>query len=236
MKIRMNRAAGRTRMRGALGMLAAGAACVLAIAAAGCNYVGPLGYLVGGDGTIPAAYTLDETRTVVIFVDDRENLLRNRTMRRVIAQSAEKTLQAGTKKAKAAIVSSEAVDNVTAADKWGKPMGIAQVGEAVNADMVVYATIDQFTLTLDNASLTPVATMRVKVVDTRTKKRLFPEDEKEWFTVKTAAQRREGNLPRTQSEATVEEQKLAERCGRDLANVFLDHPIVPQENKIKGYE
>ena len=209
-------------------------ACVLATLPA-CNYIGPMGYLASGDGKVPAAYKLEDGRSTVIFVDDRENLLRNRTMRRTIAQTAEKTLLESSAVAKVVFISSDSIDTVTAADKWGKPMGIAQVGQAVDADTVIYATIDQFTLSTDNVSLSPQATLRVKVVDAVSKQRLFPTGDNEWHITQAIPPRATGEVPKSQSELTVQEQKLAERAGRELAWVFIEHDYVAQENRIKGY-
>ncbi len=205
------------------------------LALASCNYIGPMGYLIGGDGKVRAAHTLEATRTHVVFVDDRENLLRDRTMRRMIAKGAERTLLDANAVAKSEIISSEAVDAIVANDKWGKPMGIAQVGEAAEADVVIYATIDVFTLSADGVTLSPQAVARVKVIDSKTRKRLFPTGESPWHTVQTMVPRREGDLPRTPSAMTKEEQVLAERLGRDIAYVFVDHDVVKMENRIKGY-
>lgn len=205
-------------------------------ALSGCNYIGPMGYLIGGNGTVKAAYQLDKTRSHVVFVDDRENLLSNRPLRRTIAQCAERTLLDDNAVEKSDIISSEAVEAVTAADKWGRPMGISQVGQAVNADVVIYATIDQFTISSDGVSLSPQAVLRVKVVDAKTRERLFPTTENDWHTVQTVVPRRDGMTPKTASEVALEERRLAERVGRDLAYVFIDHEFVPMENRIHGYE
>lgn len=208
----------------------------LSVGMASCNYIGPMGYLIGGDGKVKAAHTLESTRTHVVFVDDRENLLRDRTMRRTIAKSAERTLLDANAVAKSDIISSEAVDAIVANDKWGKPMGIAQVGEAAEAEVVIYATIDVFTLSVDGVSLSPQAVARVKVIDSKTRKRLFPTGESPWHTVQTVVPRRDGEVPNTPSALMKEEQLLAERFGRDIAYVFVEHDVVKMENRIKGYE
>ena len=214
--------------------LAAVSLAALALLAGGCNIVGPMGYLVGGDGKQKAAYTLDQTKSIVVFVDDRENLLRDRSLRRVIAQAAEKQLLESKALKEGDVISCEAVESVTAADRWGKPMGIAQVGEAVKADIVIYAVIDAFTLSPEGVALAPQSTLRVKVIDVPTRKRLYPTDEREWHTSQVAVPRRDGAAPRDQGALVKEERLLAERTGRYLAYVFVDHDIV-KENRIHGY-
>jgi hypothetical protein len=198
------------------------AACVL-LAPAGCNIVGPAGYLIAGPEKTDAAFALPPDRPTVFFVDDRQSVLPSRAVRQEIARSAEKTLLGG-KVLTADLISSDAVLPVTQAERFGRPKTIAQVGQAVGARTVIYATIDAFGLTPDGATFQPGATLRVKVVDAQTQERLFPpEGEKEWHAVNVTTDSRTGTLPRTVGERTVAEQELARLVGLRLGQQFIRH-------------
>lgn len=222
-----------TRLRSLGARLAAGVALSAAVAAtSGCNIAGPAFYFVHGPEKIPAQYELPADKKVVVFIDDRENILRDRSMRQAIAKSAEQRLLEGGAVPKGEVISSDGIAAVTAADRWGKPLGIAQVGEAVGADVVVYATIDAFALSNDGASLAPNGRLRIKVVDSASRKRLWPGEDQEWGQVTTVVPRRDGTLPTSSSAFAAEETRLAQRMGNDLANVFLRHEAKPRENEI----
>lgn len=220
------------RLRCAAGLAACTGLAVALVGSAGCNIVGPAVYFIHGPEKIDAQFELPEDKAVVIFIDDRENVLRDRSMRTVIARATEQALLDGDAAPKGEIISSEGIAAVTAADRWGRPQGIAQVGQAVGADIVIYATIDTFTLSADGTSLSPTGAMRVKVVDTESRERLWPTGDQEWAPVGTVVPRRDGTVPSSLSARVSEEHNLAKRMGADLANIFLRHLANPRENEV----
>ncbi len=209
-------------------------ACVsaLLLPLSACNILGPAIYFAHGPLMIEAQYEIPPERSVVIFVDDRENVLRDRSMRAAISRAAEQALLEGGAVPKGEIISSDGIAAVTAADRWGRPQGIAQVGEAVGADLVIYATIDSFGISADGTSLAPFGSMRVKVVDASDRQRLWPSEEQPWGQVATAVPRRDGTLPESGAARSAEEFNLAKRMGNDLAKLFVRHEANPRENEI----
>lgn len=198
----------------------------------GCNIAGPAFYFIHGPEKIAAQYEIPKEKSVVVFIDDRENMLRDRSMRQVIARSTEQRLLDGGAVPKGDVISSDGIAAITAADRWGKPLGIAQVGESLGADVVIYASIDSFALSADRTTLSPTGSMRVKVIDVASRNRLWPTEDQEWGQVATAVPRRDGTLPTSLSAVSAEESRLAQRMGNDLANLFVKHEARPRENEI----
>lgn len=200
-----------------------GAALAVLLACAGCNIVGPIGVLVAGEEKTPALYELPAERPAVVFVDDRDSRLPTRAARARVSQAAEQALLDGKAVPKSDIVSSESIDAILSSERSSKQSGIAEVGTAVGAQIVVYATVDVFTLTMDGNQFAPTATARVKVVDAREKSRLWPKSPEEWHTVTVTAKVSSPAMPSKQGERSMAEQDLADRLGRAIGNVFVKH-------------
>lgn len=199
-------------------------ACALV---AGCNIVGPASYLISGPDKVKAQYTLPETRPTIVFVDDRGSVLPNRATRQRIAQAAERVLLDSDAGKKLVFISSEALVPIAAQERFGKPKGIADVGTEVGAEVVIYATIDSFTLSPDGQEYAPTAVFRVKVMDAKNKLRLWPDQEPGWHRVESRIPTRTIGLPTTVSARTEAEYGLADIIGRDLARLFI--PYVSEE-------
>src|SRR5204863_9264442 len=137
--------------------------CVIAGLSGGCNIVAPVFYLVHGPEKTKKMYTLDPKRTAVVFVDDRANRIPRRASRVAMAEEAEKTLLKG--KAVKDMVSTQSAMLAAGKDIHGQPVPITEIGRAVKADIVIYATIDDFHLTTDGQTFSPGAVFRVKVID-----------------------------------------------------------------------
>lgn len=189
----------------------------------GCNILGPAGYLLTGPEKQPAAFTLPKDRTAVVFIDDRASRIPQRALRELIGQTAEETLlREGVVKD---MVKARLVFSALRNERFGRPMGVAEVGQAVQAQVVIYARIDRFTVSEDQQSFTPVADLSVRVVDAETKQRLFPPPESgrdsHALSIRLAAQ--QGVNPRSAADRAQAEQLLAQWVGRELAGVFYDH-------------
>lgn len=202
--------------------IASCAACACAaILTSGCNLVGPLGFLVGGEEKVAAMYTLPADKPAVVFVDDRSSVLPSRAVRTRVAQAAERALLDGGAVSKSDVVSSEAVAAQTGAERFARPLGIAEVGQAVGAKTVVYATVDRFALSPDGVQFAPTATLRVKVVDAEQKERLWPDEPEEWQTLNVSTPVRQGQTPRNETDRARAEAELADRAGTAIGRLFV---------------
>lgn len=208
--------------RNLFGPCAPAIACGVALFLGACNIVGPLGYFVVGPQAIPAVHTLDPTRTTVVFIDDRANQAPTRAIREIIGRVAEdELLSSGVVKD---MVQSRRIQSVVASERYGKPLGIAEVGQAVQADVVIYAALDRFTLSEEGQLLSPLAVMRVKVIDSATSQRLFPapDAQDEYFTLTVRVPEQAGPVPNNSNSRSQAFQDLARWAGRGLAQMFHD--------------
>lgn len=192
----------------------------------GCNIVAPVALLVHGPAKTEAMFTLPPDKPVVVFVDDRNSVLPSRAIRQRIAKEAEKALVEG-KVLTADLISSDAILPVAASERFSKPKSIAEIGRTVGAKTIIYATVDTFTLTVNGAEYSPLARLRVKVIDAEDEKRLWPSIDKDavqqWYPLEYSVPTKSAPLPRNSSERTLAEQSLADRVGRALANLFIKH-------------
>ncbi len=220
-----------TDRRASLGQSAAVAIACLGLAltlAGGCNIVGPAIYFIHGPEKTPAAFKLPDDKSAVIFIDDVDSRLPNRMIRQRIAKTAERELLDNKCIPDATIISSDAALAASAGERFGKQLGIAEIGEKVGAKVVIYARIENFALTPDGAQFAPMVRMRVKVVDVESRKRMFPAPESsdpvaQWHTVKYDMPTRQGALPEQLGEIQKAEQELADAAGQALGRVFFEH-------------
>jgi hypothetical protein len=196
------------------------AAGLLGALPAGCNIAGPVFFLVHGPEKVKKVYELDAKKTTVVFIDDRQNRVPRRTLRLAMGEECEKALLK--EKVVADMVTAESALTAAGTDRYGKPLPIAQVGAAVKAETVIYVTVDDFSLTQDNQSLSPVVNMRVKVIDVASDARLWPEEERGHpLSVRPKASARD--LPANLSARYKLEDDLARQAGREVAQLFYNH-------------
>ncbi|MFN7020062.1 MAG: hypothetical protein ACK4WH_01880 [Phycisphaerales bacterium] len=201
----------------------------------GCNIVGPAVYFIHGPAKVKPQFELPPDRPAVVFVDDRSNILPSRAVRSRVAKSAEQTLLKGKAVAKSEIISSDALLPIATQERFGKPTGIAQAGELVGAEVVVYAKVESFRLSPDGQQFAPIATASVKVVDAKARNRLWPTAESgEWQTVEASIPTRTGALPRTISERSLAENELADILGRNIARLFVEYEAEEVSQRVGG--
>lgn len=199
------------------------AACALpgVLATPGCNIVGTAAVLVEGPPKIDAVYSLDSKRPTVVFVDDRNNVLKRVAIRQVIAQAAQsELLDQGTLKN---VIDCKAAYQVVGRDKSNNVLSIVEVGKAVNAEIVIYVTVDAFGLSPDGNSYSPAASMRVKVMDvTKDQPRIWPK-EREGYSFMASFRQQAAKMPESLSEVAQAEDLLAKQCGRAIQQLFDTH-------------
>lgn len=211
------------------GALALGAAWL----AGGCNIVGPAVYFIGGPEKIPAVYTLPKDRTAVVFVDDRTNRIPSRATREIVGKTAEELLlENGAVKD---MVQSRRVQTVIARERFGKPMGIAEVGKTLEAQTVIYCWVDDFSLSADGQALLPSAALRVKVIDAESRERLFPpaDDATGWHVLRVTPPPQQGALGASLAERNKAEQDLARWVGRAIAGLFYERSSELQPRRLE---
>lgn len=200
---------------------AAAVACgAVFIAAAGCNVVAGAYYIVHGPDKAPKVHTLEKDRSTVIFIDDRANHIPRRATRLLVAQEAEKALMK--EKVVKDVISAESAVQAAGSDRYEKPIPIADIGRAVNADVIIYATVDQFILTPDGTTFAPAVNLRVKIVDTKTDTRLWPDDAR-GYPLAVRGPSKTAPLPASTAERYKAEDELAKQVGRELAWLFYEH-------------
>src|SRR4051794_7604017 len=200
--------------------MATAAAIGAPAALAGGNIVGPIFWLVHGPEEEKKVYELDKDRTTVVFVDDRGNRVPRRTLRLQIAQEAEKALLK--EKVVKDMISAESALAAAGGDRYEKPTPITDIGKAIKADRVVYATVDRFSLSPDGQTLSPTVELRVKVIDAQSEARLWPEDAR-GYPLTVRLQAKAADLPSTAAARQQAEDELARQTGMKLAQLFYNH-------------
>lgn len=199
---------------------------------AGCNILGPAGFFLMGPERTPAQYELDPEKAVVVFVDDSGSLVPERTSRRRIGQTAERALldEAEIKR----VISSDAALAVASREKFGQPLGVSEIGQAVGADLVVYALVTSFQLSPDGASFQPSASALVRVVDVKTKERIWPVGDQTAQQVAVVSTERQGPPPTNVGQRTQAERVLAGRLGDEIAKLFYEHQMDQAKSRVGG--
>ena len=127
---------------------------------------------------------------------------------------------------------------VSSRDRYDRPLGITEVGAAVGANVVIYATIDTFTIGrvgVGERTVIPTATARVKVIDVDEGKRAWPVAPLEWQAVQVTLPREQGQLPTTRNAEYELSVALSERLGIAIANLFIDHHA-PDDSRVGTVE
>ncbi len=196
------------------------AAAAAGLALGGCNIVAPAYYLVHGPEKQKALYELPKGRSVVVFIDDRANRVPRRALRLTIAEEAEKALlKSGATKD---VISTQSAMQAAGRESGAGTISVAEIGQRVQADVIVYATMDQFSLSPDGASFRPASVMRVKVIDAKSEKRLWPKDD-QGYTLTTTLLPKQGQTPTNTGEVYKSEDELARNAGQELAWLFYTH-------------
>lgn len=191
-----------------------------AAALAGCNIVVPAAYILEGPPSVDAAFELPAKRTV-IFIDDTRNHLPRTALRSLMGDEIARLLLD-----KAVLTdvidSSDAVQVARRYDSDQKRLSVAQVGEEVGAETVIYVKINIFALSPDGVTPRPFAEAEVKVIDVGAQKRLFPADGDGGRVVRIQT-REDLEAYKTSAGRRGLEDNLAKELGREVAGLFYKH-------------
>lgn len=197
---------------------------------AGCNIVGPAFYFIHGPEKTKAAYTLDKQRSTVVFVDDQNSVLPRRNLRMEIAASATQTIQE--EKLVDDMIDSRGAILAATRDRDSEPMSVVAVGRAVKAEVVIYAIVDRFSLSTDGVSYSPVAAVRVKIVDAANDTRLWPNDTyPDGFPLNVTMFEKARDRPNSAAQIAQAEVELAKETGVAIAELFFSHEVKRENRK-----
>ncbi len=204
------------------------------VAAAGaglgsCNIVGPAAYLLGGQDKVDAQYALSD-RPTVVFVDDPENILPHRSLRRLIGDKVSQELMV--RKLVTTTISPADALAVAGRERFGEQMPIDAIGRAVGAEQVVFIDMVSFSLSPDNVTPRPVGACQVKVIDVTNRERLFPSADDGFrgslgYPVQVAMRAVSLERYRTTSSRRSIREQLANEIADQITKVFYRH--VPDE-------
>ncbi|HLP83462.1 MAG TPA: hypothetical protein VK157_03865 [Phycisphaerales bacterium] len=195
-------------------VLALGLLCM-----AGCNIVAPAYVLIHGPEKTPAVYKLDEKKPTVILVDDRASVLPRRSLRTTIAGRASQELL--NEKAVETVIDAKAIQALLMRDPADRPSPIAALGRQVQAQQVIYVTMDKFALSPDGATYQPFADARVKVIDVEGG-RTWPE-QPEGYALRVVLPIQRDDLPNGAGVIAKAQEALADRVGVELSRLFFKY-------------
>jgi hypothetical protein len=192
------------------------------LADGGCNIITPAAYIIEGPPSNDAQYTLPD-RKVVVFVDDRTNLLSRTQLRTVIGDKVGSDLLAK-ELVPEVIASRDALAVARRDESMGKGLSTAEIGEKVGAEVVIYVRIMSFNLSEPGGSPLPNALARVRVIDATNRARLFPTDVEDPGAEVTSDMREVStDLYRSTSGRRSIEEQLATNLGDRIGKLFYKH-------------
>lgn len=202
-------------------LLAAGAAWAWG-GLAGCNIVAPVALVLSPPPSTDAVFELDGARTHAIFIDDLRSRVPKRSLRDLIGTTAEGAMLEEEVLPNNQLIASAAFARAASDDQFSRKLSVVDLGRRVGADVVIYVSMESFSLTRDGTTLVPEALASVKVLDTTNNKRLFPPGDGGYpLRVQVASEK--GEVPRDLAGRGAAEQALARRVGLALAQMFYSH-------------
>lgn len=189
---------------------------------AGCNYLGAAVLAIEGPPKIEKITDLPTGRPLVVFVDDPQNKLPRRSVREAVARAAEEDIIREELTDGAKVISSAAAMRIAATERYGEPMSIVEIGRRVGAEIILYVRVDSWTLAREVGVVSPVAVARIKILDTKENKRLWP-DEAVGYVMQAMFPVQSQEAPSTLDERTALENQFAQYFGREISRLFYKH-------------
>jgi hypothetical protein len=203
--------------------LLAACSAALALAAMGCNIVGPVFLLIHGPEKTKAKFELDPERSHMLYIDDRANKLPRRALRRVVAQEAESSIITRADVPSENVITAAAGMQVASTERFGEPMSIVEIGRAVGAEVVIYAAVEDWRLSADGETVAPYARLRVKLIDASQNKRIWPDASINGYTLAVEMPPSLARMPENLAAMNQLQRDMAVVVGDRLAKLFYDH-------------
>ena len=197
---------------------------------AGCAGPGFVGYVIAGPPKVKAKYTLKPAATLVI-VDDPQDLLGDPNFPAVVGANTGYHLTQNDVLTTEQVVPQDHLSTLAAqlGDRY-QNTPIDQIGSRLDAQQVIHVLIRSASLEADNTYYQPAATIEVKVIDTATGDRLFPQPADQPASRATApgytveVQMKSQTLDTTRrGDLMILARSLSERIGLEVAQVFYTH-------------
>jgi len=197
--------------------------CALLAPAAGCNIVGPAFLLIHGPEKTRARFELDPKRSHMIYIDDRANKLPRRSLRRIIAQEAESKIISKADVPAEQVITAAAGMQIAASERFGDPMSVVEIGRAVGAEVVIYASVEQWAVSSDGSTVSPSIRLRVKVIDAAENTRLWPDPSINGYALVVELPTGVQQLPSNRAGINQIQRQMAVGVGDRLAKLFYTH-------------
>lgn len=205
-----------------LGSLVLAAASALA----GCNIVGPLAVIAAGPDETDALCELDQNLNYVIVIDDLKSRVPRRSLREEISVAAEEALLNEGAVAKGKLIAGKSALRLSAdEDQFGTPLSVAELGERLGADAVIYVAMERWTLSRDGGTFSPSVIGSVKVVSARDNQRIWPPGGGVGYRLVMEPNTKVNNveIPNDIAQRAQAEQAVARQFGLALAQTFYTH-------------
>lgn len=191
---------------------------------AGCNILAPAVFIIEGPPKVPAAFSdLDAERPTVIFIDDRENKVPRRALRMTMGQVAEGIMMERGIINEANMISSRDAARIAASkDSFNKPISVVDLAREMNAEVIIWVEIQEWTLSRDRGALSPTVGASVKIVDAKANERIWPVEPAGWPLIAQVPTRPQ-DLNATRAQIDRYHEELAVFAGRQLARMFFTH-------------
>ncbi len=199
-------------------------ACVAAVTA-GCNILTPAMWVAQGPPKEPAVYAdLPKDKKTTVYVDDRKSVVSRTQLRAALADDiAEQLRKEGV--LNNVVSGRELIAFVRKNETSNKRLTMEELGTAVGAEVLIYVEMVDFKLSADGASPQPTATARIKVLDIKSRERLFPPPggEHAGYEVTAQTEALQPGIYRTSAGRRQVEEMMEKRLADAIAKCFYDH-------------
>lgn len=202
--------------------------CAFLLALPACNVAGPIFYAVHGPAKVLPKYTLDPTAATVILVDDPANTVGTRRLRADIASAATRVLL--DRELVLDMIDPRPALALASQTGGDTSMSITEIGQEVDADIVIYVLLTEFEVANADGSAIPSAAAMVKIMDVRAGQRVFPDDPR-GVPVRLKPEHRAADLGADSTRELALEREQAQRLGLAIAQTFYKHEVVDSASR-----
>ena len=168
---------------------------------------------------IPAVHR-PEDRVTTVFVEDRDNALPQPPLRTAIAASVAHYLQR--ERVVTEFTNPGDLERLRLNEENFRNWSIARIGRELEAEQVLYVTVERFHVADPEQTRGPNAHVRAKLIDVESGERIFPERDSQGHQVRTEM-RFQHRQPDSYGHSALLAQHLAQRVGEDVAKLFYSH-------------